>query len=93
MTNAGDLAIDLAEAALEGTNAVSGALARVVGSASAGDDKGEHGESELTELTSLATWRRKAQALALRARNVLAAPQARWGAASHCRALRGHTPN
>jgi hypothetical protein len=40
MTNAGDLAIDLAEAALEGTNAVSGALARVVGSASAGDDKG-----------------------------------------------------
>jgi hypothetical protein len=50
MRNAGDLAIDLAEAALEGANAVSGTPARVVGSASAGDDKGGHGESEFTEL-------------------------------------------
>jgi hypothetical protein len=70
MRNADNLAIHLAEATLEGTDAVSRAPARVVGFASAGEDKGEQAHRNLRnldlsaaergELTSLGAWRSKA---------------------------------
>jgi predicted nucleotidyltransferase len=49
--------------------------------------------AERGELTLLAAWLRKAQALARGARIVLAAPWARWGRSIALPALRGHTPN